>query len=186
MAIFKCPECGGAVSTEAPACPHCGKPNSAVQSAPGRATAQTPTSAAVQSDVSVWTGRTSQWVNLDVFIACAIFCWLVVPIFVAIWRYLLIRNQRYELTDQRLRIYRGVLSRRVDEIELYRVKDSRFEQSFFMRLVGLGNVLLMTSDVLNPGAVIVAIPDARQVREQLRNLVESRRAARGVRMTELE
>lgn len=31
MALIECPECGKAISSEAPSCPSCGKPNKAVR-----------------------------------------------------------------------------------------------------------------------------------------------------------
>jgi predicted amidophosphoribosyltransferase len=41
MSLIKCTECGQDISTEAPVCPHCGKPNLSIA----------PTSVAVKSTV---------------------------------------------------------------------------------------------------------------------------------------
>src|SRR3954447_7893454 len=72
----------------------------------------------------LWTGRPSQIVNLGSFILCGLLSWLAVPIFLALWEWLRIKCVTYELTNQRFRITHGVLSRRTDELELYRVKDT--------------------------------------------------------------
>lgn len=134
-------------------------------------------------ETEVWTGRPSQIANLGVFIWCGLLCWLVVPIFVAVWRYLLVRTVRYELTTQRFRMTHGVLARRTDEAELYRIKDSEFSQTLFQRLFGLGTITMATSDESSPRISIESIPagQGRELRERIRNLVEDLRDRKRVR-----
>jgi uncharacterized membrane protein YdbT with pleckstrin-like domain len=105
---------------------------------------------------------------------------------VALWKYAAVRCQKYELTTQRLKLQAGVLSKKIDEIELYRVKDTRFEQSFFLRLFGLGNVVIFSSDTTQPAQTIKAVANAKALREQIRALVEVRRDQKRVRMIETE
>ncbi|WP_413621503.1 PH domain-containing protein [Klebsiella quasipneumoniae] len=45
------------------------------------------------------------------------------PVVIIIWRYLVVHCIRYEITTERIRFYRGVLNRKMDETELYRVRD---------------------------------------------------------------
>ena len=52
-----------------------------------------------------------------------------------------------------------MLSLRLDELELYRVKDSTLDAPFLVRLVGLGNVVLRTCDQSHPGLVLRALPE---------------------------
>jgi membrane protein YdbS with pleckstrin-like domain len=129
----------------------------------------------------VWQGRPSQIINLPAFLLCTLLCILVVPIFVALWKWLVVRCTNYELTSERLRMGSGVLSRVHDELELYRVKDSRYEQPFLLRIFGLGNVVLSTSDRTHPTIELRAVRDGRDVREKLRAQVEKLRARKGVR-----
>ena len=74
-------------------------------------------------------------------------------------------------------------SRRTDELELYRVKDTAYEQPFFLRLFSLANIILTTSDVSTPQVMIDAIPaeEARQLRETIRICVEQSRDRTRVR-----
>jgi uncharacterized membrane protein YdbT with pleckstrin-like domain len=129
----------------------------------------------------VWSGRPSQVLNLPAFLLCGLLCWLVIPIFIGLWKWLVLRFTEYEITSERLRINTGVLSRSSDELELYRVKDTRFEQPFWLRIFGLGNVVLSTSDRTDPVITLTAIPGGREVREKLRNQVERLRVRKGVR-----
>lgn len=132
-------------------------------------------------DNIIWRGRPSQWLNFGCFVVCGLLFWLVVPMFVAWWRWLAIRNTRYELSTDRLFTYSGVLNKKTDELELYRVKDYSQESPFFLRLVGLSNVLLKTSDDSHPYVNIKAISDATSVRQLLRTNVEACRAKSKVR-----
>lgn len=138
----------------------------------------------------VWTGRTSQVVNLVAFVIGALLCLTVVGALfglpLILWRYLAVRSKLYELTSQRLRIHSGILSRRLEDIELYRVKDTKFEQPFFQRLFGLGNVVLLSSDKSTPAIVIEAIPGARELKDRIRDIVELRRDTKRVRALEVE
>lgn len=135
----------------------------------------------IESDV--WIGRPSQVTNLKTFILCGLFFWLVIPIFVAMWRYLTVQTIRYELTTQRFRRSYGVLSKRTDDLELYRIKDTAFSQTLFQRLFGLGTVTMRSSDSSDPVAYIDSIPvnSAKDLRENIRTFVEELRDRKRVR-----
>ncbi|MGE0449265.1 MAG: PH domain-containing protein [Vicinamibacterales bacterium] len=133
----------------------------------------------------IWEGRPSQWTNFWAFAAGILLCWLVVPLVYAIVAYLRTRARGYTLTSQRLFLSEGVLTRRTDELELFRVRDTVVVEPFLMRLIGLGNVIINTNDVTTPTIVIQAVAKPRQVREFVRNTVESRRKDRRVGVMEV-
>ena len=66
------------------------------------------------------------------------------------------------------------------------MKDTALIEPFFLRLFSVGNVVITTGDETTPTLVIPAVAGAGQLREQIRRYVEERRAARGVRIAELE
>jgi uncharacterized membrane protein YdbT with pleckstrin-like domain len=134
----------------------------------------------------VWRGTSSQWKNFGVFILCAFFCWLIVPIFIALARYLQTKNKVYELTTERLKTTEGVFSKVTDTLELYRVKDLEKRQPFFYRLVGVENVALNTSDASSPFILIEAISSSVGLPDKIRNHVEAVRAQKGVREIDVE
>src|SRR5512140_1569292 len=125
----------------------------------------------------LWQGHPSQWTNFWPFVLCI----LVIPIPWAIWRWLSTRCYAYEVTNQRIRIRQGVFSRRTDSLELYRVKDASFVQPFTMRLVGIGNVELETSDVTTPDLLIRGVRDGDALREKILKAVDAVRDRKGVR-----
>lgn len=150
--------------------------------APAPAAAPSPDTA-VTAERDLWTGRPSQLVNLRTFVLAALFFWLVVPLGRAVWRYLTVRTTRYELTSQRLRTIRGIIARHVEELELYRVKDTAYSQSVFERIFGLATVRISSSDHSTPITTIDSVPvaTATWVREALRACVEELRSRKQVR-----
>ncbi len=150
----------------------------------GMVTTKQPRSGQFRSTEStVWSGRPSQITNIKTFILCGLFCWLVIPVFVAAWRWLVIQCMRYELTTQRFKVSHGVLSRCIDGLELYRVKDTSFSQSFFQRVFGIASIIMTTSDSSSSSVMIdsIAATQAKQLREQIRTLTEELRDRKRVR-----
>ncbi len=150
---------------------------------------------------SLWKGSPSQWLNLGPFAAALLliagltfgglffpplFIALILPIGYMIWKYLLVRSQIFELTSERLRITTGILNQKIDEIELYRVKDSQMVRPWWMRLTGLASITLETSDRSIAFLEIPAIYGGALVREILRKQVELQRDRKRVREMDFE
>ena len=134
----------------------------------------------------VWRGTSSQWKNFGAYVLCGLFCWLIVPIFFALVRYLQTRCKVFELTTQRLKITSGVFTKFTETLELYRVKDIETRQPFFSRMVGIENVQLTTSDVSSPLVLIEAVPSSVGFADKLRNQVEIIRQQKRVREIDIE
>src|SRR6476646_2502283 len=138
------------------------------------------------SEEVVWRGTSSQWKNFVVYLLCGLFCWLIVPIFIALARYLQTKCKIFELTTQRLKITSGVFTKVTDTLELYRVKDIETRQPFFSRFVGIENVQMTTSDASSPSVLIEAVPSNVRFADKLRNQVEIIRQQKRVREIDIE
>lgn len=101
-------------------------------------------------------------------------------------RWFIIRCRVYELTTERIRIRTGIVNRRTDEMELYRVQDITLMEPLGERLFGLGTIHITTNDASTPNLRIEAIRGASDLREELRKNVEACRDRKRVRVTELE
>ena len=134
----------------------------------------------------IWSGSSSQVRNLGLYILCALFCWLIVPLIYAIVKWIQLRSRHYELTTQRVRVREGVFSKRADELELYRVKDSTVFEPFWQRLFGVGSIVITTNDASTPSLTLEALPHASDTREKLRAAIEECRDRKRVRIAELE
>ena len=151
-------------------------------------------------ELTIWKGSPSQWLNIGPFtgaIAVSIglvigglllppfsllaFAALILPLTYIVWKYLSVRTQVFELTSERLRVTRGIINQKIDEIELYRVKDSQMIRTWWMRLTGLASIVLETSDRGMPSLTIPAVGGGLELREQLRKQVELLRDQKRVR-----
>ena len=140
----------------------------------------------MSEEKDIWSGSPSQVVNLASFIILGLFFWLVFPLLIILWKWLVTKTTKYELTTERLRTRCGVLNKKTDELELYRIRDYKLEQPFFLRLFSLGNIVLETSDRSHPQVVIKAIPNGEQLREQIRTHVEACRTSKRVREVDFQ
>ena len=155
------------------------------------------------SEEILWKGQPSQILNIWKFFfalllavvigAAAVFfslpsLWfaLAIPLGWALWTYLTIRCRVYELTSERIRLYNGVLNQRIDEVELYRVKDTVVERPFGLRILGLSSVILDTSDRSHPVVELEAVRGAIDLRNTLRKRVEYWRDRKRVREVDFE
>ncbi len=82
--------------------------------------------------------------------------------------YARLRGMRYRLTNQRLTVESGLLSKRVDDIDLRTLQDVTLEQTAMERLLGVGRLAIVSSDHSRPRLVLIGIRDPRDVRERVR------------------
>ncbi len=97
-----------------------------------------------------------------------------------------VKSTQYEVTNERIRVRRGVVTKRTDEVELYRANDTSLIEPLSLRMLGLGTIEVRTNDASTPMLYLQAIHGARKVREDLRHCIEECRDRKRVRVTELE
>ena len=152
-------------------------------------------------ETNVWTGTPSQWVGFATYFWCVLlaivfavaavllhrYFWfgLLLPLLIALAKFLRIKATRYELTSQRLKIYTGIVDRKEVEIELFRLRDLSLDQTLLQRMVNVGTVEALSSDKDAPAIYLkwVNRPDA--VKDQLRTYIMQARHATGTRDIDL-
>lgn len=134
----------------------------------------------------LWRGASSQKKNVGLFIFCILTCWLILPILIALFVWLESKSLEYKLTTQRLQRSRGFFEKRKDNIELYRVRDISYQQSFSYRLLGLANIIVYSKDQTDPRMIIEAVEatEAEELFETMRRYVEIERDKRRPFITE--
>ena len=106
--------------------------------------------------------------------------WLVVRWFQTLGR-------SYRITSRRIVVETGVLSKKLEQIDLYRVADYTVDRPFGQRIMGTGNLLLKTFDKTTPELNVMAIKtDVVKLYEAVRAATEADKARRGVRMVDYE
>jgi uncharacterized membrane protein YdbT with pleckstrin-like domain len=99
---------------------------------------------------------------------------------------ILVKATQYEVTSERIRVRRGIFTKRTDELELYRANDTSLIEPLTMRMFGLGTIEVRTMDTTTPKLYLEAIHGARKLREELRKCIEQCRERKGVRVTEFD
>jgi len=89
------------------------------------------------------------------------------------WRGLALRSHHYRLSNQRLLVETGVLSKTINELDMRTVDDVTLQQTAVQRLLGVGEIGVVSSE-LGTGRprvrlTLLGIRDPRAVRELVRN-----------------
>lgn len=163
----------------------------------------------VDQEKIIWTAHPSQITNFPVFGACLVVIGAIIAAFVLIpnphpyvkislgailgvavivfvARWIVTRSRTYQVTSERIKVIEGILNRKTEELELYRVRDYKLTEPFWLRLFGLGNITVSSTDNSNPTVLMQAIHDPNGRREELRKYVEACRDRKGVKIREME
>jgi hypothetical protein len=92
----------------------------------------------------------------------------------------------WELTTERLRVVRGILSRSTEEVELTRVRDVAYEQSLAQRALGIGTITVVGTDATSPTVVLHDVAEPETVKELIRQAVRDQRRRLRVRQVEVD
>jgi uncharacterized membrane protein YdbT with pleckstrin-like domain len=93
---------------------------------------------------------------------------------VAWYRLLYIRSFRYLITTEYIRMTRGIFFKRVDQLEMFRVKDYIITQSFILQLFKLMYLTLKSTDPENPIIQFIGIPESA-ITDTIRDRVQQAR-----------
>lgn len=95
----------------------------------------------------------------------------------AVWYWLRSINTQYLITSQRIVVERGIFSKEIETIEIYQVDDIQLEKPLNQRLMGTGNIRLLTRDITAPKLMLNRLPmDVRELYEQMRPCIQQARA----------
>ncbi|HEY3055439.1 MAG TPA: PH domain-containing protein [Thermoanaerobaculia bacterium] len=196
MPVITCPDCGRDVSTLAAACPHCGRPSpagTAPMPAASPAALKEETLWRGTPSAKILLGQIVAIIAVLIIVplithfiaanitdleasarAVRIGWWLtaIIVILQLVWLFIALarlRSTMYTVTNQRVMIEKGILSKSVGEIDLRYIDDTQFFQSLGARLLGIGNVTLVSSDKTSPVFVLYGVSDPRGVREVIRS-----------------
>lgn len=86
----------------------------------------------------------------------------------------------YTITDERIRITRGMLGKDRENVELVRVQDMDYSQSLGERMFKLGDITIRSHDPSHPLVVLRNVRDPEAIYELLRRAVLNARKKHGL------
>jgi membrane protein YdbS with pleckstrin-like domain len=93
---------------------------------------------------------------------------------------LITRTTRYRITSYRIEFERGILTKRIDSLELWHVDDISFEQGVVDRMMNVGSITVISNDKTTPRLELHGLPNPRQIFDALKNRIIAVKRQRGV------
>jgi uncharacterized membrane protein YdbT with pleckstrin-like domain len=88
------------------------------------------------------------------------------------------KSVHYKITDRTIDYERGVFSRQIETLQLWRVKDIDFRQSAFERMLGIARIYVITNDVSDPELILTGLPASREIFDRLKDAADLARQQR--------
>jgi uncharacterized membrane protein YdbT with pleckstrin-like domain len=93
---------------------------------------------------------------------------------------LVVRQYRYRISNYRIDYEKGLLGKKIETLELWHVDDIEFQQSFFDRIMGVGQITVFSNDKTTPRLELKGLPNPRPLFESLKQRVIAVKRQRGV------
>ena len=110
---------------------------------------------------------------------------LLIPILFALYKYLEVRSWRYQIYEDRIVERKGVFDVTYEEMRYFRIKSIMSEEPFWMRLIGVGNIKVISSEEFKPTITLYAIDDREKFVEFLQEVTTEWRKEMGVKEYDL-
>jgi hypothetical protein len=180
-----CPFCGATSKEDHPKfCPSCGKTldHLAAPTGQGAAGTQPPGVLGAGQEEVFFEGRPAAIGSVGALLLTILTVGLA-----AIYFYFRSLGRKYRITSQRVVIEYGVLGKRVEQIDLYRIVDFVVTRSFGQRIMGTGTITLDSTDKSTPAIAIDGIrANVMGLYERMRAAALAEKQRRGVRTVDLE
>lgn len=89
-----------------------------------------------------------------------------------LWSYIVHIKSKFRITRRRVEVERGVLTTKLDTLELWRVLDVRYERSILDQMFDNGKIFLVGTDQSDPVLRLYGMPNHRELFEKLRDAVQ--------------
>ena len=105
---------------------------------------------------------------------------VVIALLVLVLPILLVRKNRYRISNYRIDYEQGLLSKRIDTIELWHVDDVQMRQGVIDRMLGVGTINVHSNDATNPVLPLRSLPEPRKLYDAIKQRVIAVKRQRGV------
>ena len=188
-----CPFCAEMIPAAARKCRFCNEFLDRADSAPVGGPAAEASAAQADESVAGFNLCISQWDNVWKYLTCGlilipaaasfllpnlrsyaplILAAVAIAVGVAVlWIFFSTRSRRCIISSGRIETHTGILGKQIEWVSMASVTDIRLKQSLGHRLMGIGTIIISSSDQMTPVLELYQIPKARQVFEYLQTRI---------------
>lgn len=116
------------------------------------------------------------------YAVCAFLCMFMIGLPMLLLRFLRTITEEWTIDTRRVEFSRGILGKRVDSLELWRIRDVIYSQSLLQRMLGHATITVISTDASSPVLAMTGLADAKRIHSELRNAVDSSRAGTSTRI----
>lgn len=122
--------------------------------------------------IRIFNGAWPAWWIVASLMILGLLLWLI-PLVIT-------RTIHYRISNYRIDYERGLLSKKIDTLELWHVDDISFGQSLLGRMLGVGTITVMSDDQTTPNLALHGLPNPRPLFETLKQRIIAVKRQRGV------
>ena len=111
----------------------------------------------------------SRWLHYGLMVLAIVCCFGMCHAVISLY------CTQWVITEEEICYRRGVIARREDYLELYRINDYVYKQSVLERFLGLTRFYIVSTDVTTGVLCIYGIPRMRELQAEIRHRVELQR-----------
>jgi uncharacterized membrane protein YdbT with pleckstrin-like domain len=90
------------------------------------------------------------------------------------------KSIKFRVTNTVIETERGIISKRIDVLQLWRCRDVAYKQTLVDRILGIAHIDVFAQDATTHHLQLVGLPASRQLFEQLRDSIEIQRQHKNV------
>ena len=89
-------------------------------------------------------------------------------------------SHKFRITNTVIETEHGLISKRIDVLQLWRCRDVAYKQTLVERVLGIAHIVIYAQDETTPMIQMLGLPASRQLFEQLRDSIELQRKNKNV------
>jgi len=129
----------------------------------------------------------SQWTNLPWFFVTLfalyfeVYWLLIFPVGVMYYTH----KWLYQFGNNGIIETKGILSVSHRELQYFRIKSVKLDEPLWMRIFGISNVTILSSDPYLPELQLYGVKNGKQIHQELRDIADQHRDKKGVKEYDL-
>ncbi len=92
----------------------------------------------------------------------------IIVLLILCWKVMRLKMTHYEVTADRIEFSRGILDRKVDNLDMFRVQDLKLRRSIVDCMLGIGRVVLITTDKTDPDFAFEKVRKSRKLYDAIK------------------